>query len=284
MGEIRKIDIHVHGIPEADLLRANGTTYPLPHELRKMYDRLGIEYGILLPPGSAPEGTGDRMSQREARQLVENHPEVYRGWFCNLDPRQGGNGPDTDFVRYLEYYRSRGAVAMGEVTANVYLDDERMVNLLRCCEKTGMPVLFHFGNMGHDYGVVDEEGFPRLRRIMKQMPNLKVIGHSPKFWADIRQVEQMMEEFSNLYCEFSSISGGKAILSDPEFTWSFFAKFPNRIFYATDLHSPDNLEKYDIYQRVVDFLDEGEKTNRISEENYRKICRENALRLLGGTL
>lgn len=284
MEEIKKIDIHVHGIPEADLLRADGSTYPLPQELRSMYDRLGIAYGILLPPGSAPEGTGDRMSQREARQLVESHPEVYRAWFCNLDPRQGSNGPDTDFTRYLEYYRSRGAVAMGEVTANVYLDDERMVNLLLCCETVGMPVLFHFGNMGHDYGVVDDQGFPRLRRIMTQLPKLKVIGHSPKFWEDIGQVEQMMEELPNLYCEFSSISGGNAILADPEFTWAFFEKFPDRIFYATDLHSPDNLERYDIYQRVVDFLEDGRKNRRITEENYRKICRENALRLLEGAL
>lgn len=284
MDEIKKIDIHVHGIPEADLLRENGTTYPLPHELRLMYDRLGIEGGILLPPGSAPEGTCDRMSQREARQLVDSNPGVYLGWFCNLDPRQGGNGPDTDFVRYLRYYQSRGAVGMGEVTANVYLDDARMLNLLRCCEKVRMPVLFHFGNLGHDYGVVDDEGFPKLRRILREMPGLKVIGHSPKFWKDFRLVEQMMEDHPNLFCEFSSISGGKAILSDQDFTWSFFEKFPDRIFYATDLHSPDNLQRYDIYQRVVNFLEEGRLHGKISETNYRKICRENALRLLGGTL
>ena len=280
----KKIDIHVHGIPEPDLLRVNGTTYPLPHELRAMYDRMGIEFGILLPPGSAPEGTGDRMSQREARQLVDNNPHVYRGWFCNLDPRQGGNGPETDFVRYLTYYKSRGAVAMGEVTANVYLDDERMLNLLRCCEKTDMPVLFHFGNMGNDYGVVDDPGFPRLRRILREMPNLKVIGHSPKFWENTCQVKQMMEEYPNLYCEFSSISGGKAILADPEFTYAFFDAFPDRIFYATDFHAPNNLEQYDVYQRVADFLEDGRESGRISEKNYRLICRENALRLLGGTL
>lgn len=56
MEKVRKIDIHVHAIPEPDLLRVNGTTYPLPDQLRRMYDRLNIERGILLPPGSAPEG------------------------------------------------------------------------------------------------------------------------------------------------------------------------------------------------------------------------------------
>ena len=284
MEPLKRIDIHVHGIPEPDLLRVNGTTYPLPQELRAMYDRLGIAYGILLPPGSAPEGTVDRMSQREARQLVDSHPEVYRGWFCNLDPRQGKNGSDTDFVRYLKYYHSRGAVGMGEVTANVYLDDERMLNLLKACETVGMPVLFHFGNMGHDYGAVDDPGFPRLRKILKDMPSLKVIGHSPKFWADPTQVWTMMDAHPNLYCEFSSISGGNAILADPIFTYGFFEKFADRIFYATDIHSPDNLETYDVYQNVVDFLDDGLAAGKISEESYRKICRENALRLIEGRL
>lgn len=280
----KRIDIHVHGIPEADLLRADGSTYPLPYELRKMYDRLGVEYGILLPPGSAPEGTGDRMSQREARQLVECHPEVYRAWFCNLDPRQGENGPGTDFVRYLNYYRSRGAVGMGEVTANVYLDDARMVNLLRCCQETNMPVLLHFGNMGNDYGVVDDPGFPRLRKILRDMPRLKVIGHSPKFWTGLDQVWEMMQGHENLCCEFSSIAGGTAILKDPEATYAFFARFSDRIFYGTDIHSPDNLERYDIYQRVADFLDQGAASGRIRMKDYRNICRENALRLIRGEL
>ena len=133
MEKVRKIDIHVHAIPEPDLLRVNGTTYPLPDQLRRMYDRLNIERGILLPPGSAPEGTGDRMSQREARQLVDNNPDVFCAWFCNLDPRQGSNDAKTDFSRYLAYYKSRGAVAVGEMTANVWLSDPRMRNLLEHC-------------------------------------------------------------------------------------------------------------------------------------------------------
>ena len=255
--------------------------FPNGEELIRLHDELGIDRAVILPLVSAevyvPQSVGEVIefaNQSNGRFIP----------FCNLDPRQGGNGPETDFVRYLTYYKSRGAVAMGEVTANVYLDDERMLNLLRCCEKTDMPVLFHFGNMGNDYGVVDDPGFPRLRRILREMPNLKVIGHSPKFWENTCQVKQMMEEYPNLYCEFSSISGGKAILADPEFTYAFFDAFPDRIFYATDFHAPNNLEQYDVYQRVADFLEDGRESGRISEKNYRLICRENALRLLGGTL
>lgn len=56
MEKVRKIDIHVHAIPEPDLLRVNGTTYPLPDQLRRVYDRLNIERGILLPPALPRRG------------------------------------------------------------------------------------------------------------------------------------------------------------------------------------------------------------------------------------
>lgn len=284
MEKLRKIDIHVHAIPEPDLLRKNGTTYPVPEELRRMYDRLNIERGILLPPGSAPEGTGDRMSQREARQLVDNNPEVFCGWFCNLDPRQGGNDPHTDFSRYIEYYKTRGAVAVGEMTANVWLSDPRMKNLLEHCARCSMPVLFHFGKLGGDYGVVDTDSLHCLELVLDRLPTLKVIGHSPRFWTSAVRVRELMERHPNLYCEFSSLSGGRAILADPEFTYKFFEDFSDRIFYATDLHSPDNLETYDIYEKVAAFLDDAAEQGKISEKAYRLICRENALRLIEGRL
>ena len=93
-----------------------------------------------------------------------------------------------------------------------------------------------------------------------------------------------MERHPNLYCEFSSISGGKAILEDPAFTYRFFEDFSDRIFYATDLHSPDNLETYDIYEKVAAFLDDAAEDGKITYGAYERICRGNALRLIEGTL
>ena len=37
---------------------------------------------------------------------------------------------------------------------------------------------------------------------------------------------------------------------------------------------------YDIYMKVIRFLDSAAESGRLSEETYRKICRENALGLL----
>ena len=283
MEHIKKIDIHVHCVPEPDLPRASGSNYPTPDDLRTMYDRIGVERAVLLPQGSAPEGTFDRMSQREARKMVEARPDVFCGWFCNIDPRQGKNSPDTDFMHYLKYYYAHGARGVGEMTANIYLDDPRAMSLFSCCEKMKMPVLLHFGNMGNDYGVVDDPGLPRLERVLKAFPDLTVIGHSPKFWQEFgpgSRVENLMAEYTNLWMEFSSISGGKAILANPEYTYQYFEKYPDRIMYGTDFHDPGNLEMYDTYQKVSDFLDDAVENGHISEDTYLKICRENALAIL----
>lgn len=297
---VKKIDVHVHCVPMHDLPRANGSNYPLPSDLRRMYDQLNIERGILMPPGSAPEGTADRVSQREARLMYEQNPHVFAGWFCNLDPRQGGNNDKTDFGRYLRYYKAHGARGVGEMTANLYLDDPRMMNLFSYCEAEEMPVLIHIGNLGNDYGVVDDLHFPRLEKVLKAFPKLVVIGHSPKFWVELDgdvtletreampqgnvrpggAAVQLMEQHPNLYCEFSSLSGGNAILRDRKFTSWFLEKFQDRVLYGTDFHDANNLNQYDTYQKVSDFLEELAESGEISREAYCKICRENAIRLL----
>lgn len=297
---VKKIDFHVHAIPEKDLLKDNGGTYPTPDELRKMYDILGIEKGLLLPPGSAPECTADRVSQREARKMVESYKDTLGWWFCNIDPRQGTNSGNTDFSRYLMFYKSRGAKGVGEITANLYLDDPRMINLFAHCEKSEMPVLMHFGNMGNDYGVVDELHLPRLEKVLRRFENLIVIGHSPKFWAEISgdvteetrqgdpegkisaggRITELMRRYSNLYCEISSVSGYNAISRDPEFTYSFFEEFSNRILYGSDIHDPLNINKR-VYFEAIDFLDNAVESKKISQTTYEKICRGNALEILG---
>ncbi len=46
---VKKIDIHVHSSWEEDMPRFGGSNYATPEELREMYDRMGIEFGVLLP-------------------------------------------------------------------------------------------------------------------------------------------------------------------------------------------------------------------------------------------
>ena len=47
---VKKIDIHVHTTSWADdMPRFNGARFATPEELCEIYDRMGIELGVLLP-------------------------------------------------------------------------------------------------------------------------------------------------------------------------------------------------------------------------------------------
>lgn len=297
--KVKKIDMHVHCIEERSIPKQSGHFYPTVHELRNIYDKIGVERGVLLPPGTSPEFTTERLSPREAEAISRNYNDTIGWWFCGLDPRFGNNNEKTDFSHYLNYYKSRGARGVSEQIANIYLDDPRMLNLLSHCEKCGMSVTLHFGSLGNDYGVVDDLGLPRLEKILKLFPKLKVLGHSVRFWSELDadvteetrntypsgkvvregRVAQLMRRYDNLYCDLSSLSGYRAMVRDPEYTYRFLEEFSDRVLYATDIHDPENIDHEML--NLSAFLDEAMETGKISFETYKKVCRDNALRLLG---
>ena len=104
-----KIDIHVHTTPEALLFRPDGSTYATPRELRAMYDAIGVERALLLP-------SVHEISNREARNLVRDNPDVFGWWFCNFSPSTNCNDPEEDLSRILLSYKKAGDFA--------FLDEE----------------------------------------------------------------------------------------------------------------------------------------------------------------
>lgn len=288
---VKKIDIHVHTSWEDDMPRFDGSNYATPEELREIYDRLGIEFGVLLP-GANPEGTFHYNTSGDCRRLAKKYPETFV-WFCSIDPRMGNNSPTTDFTPFLEYYKAQGAKGVGEVCANMYFDDPMVENLFYHVEKSGLPLTFHIGNMGNDYGLVDEPGLPRLEKELQKFPNLTFLGHSQKFWAEISgevgdrdgypegkvtpggRVVELMRKYPNLHGDMSAGSGQNAIMRDPEFAYKFLEEFKDRLYYGTDICSPDAE-----WATLTFFLDDAVTNGHISQDCYNKVCRENALRLL----
>ena len=297
--KVKKIDMHVHAIPKRGIPKMSGAFYPTPSELRRMYDKLGIEKGVLLPPGTSPEFTTERVSASEARQMTLDFPDTLGWWFCGIDPRFGSNSKNTDFSHYLNYYKSLGARGVSEQVANIYLDDDRMLNLLYHCEKCNMPIVFHFGKLGNDYGIVDDLHLPRLEKILKMFPNLKAIGHSVRFWSELDddvteetcnsypkgkvrgggRVLYLMKNYKNLYCDLSSRSGFNAISRDEEFACEFLTEFNDRVLFATDIHDPNNINHEMV--NLSAFLDRLLDEQKISQTVYENVCRNNALFLLG---
>lgn len=293
-----KIDIHIHAVPDR-FIRQFNVGLATPDEIREMYDAHGIEGGVLLPEGPSPEGFMDTISLREAYNMVTTRPDVFAGWFCNFHPTMGKNSVDNDFSDYFQQMMEKGAKGVGEVTCNLYFDDPLVLNMFRHAEKCGLPVLFHIGNMGNDYGLVDEIGLPRLEKVLGLFPNLRFLGHSQKFWAHISgdvtvdewngypkgpivpggRIVELMRRYPNLNCDLSAGSGYNAMSRDPDFTPGFLEEFQDRIFFGTDICSPINATSPML--NLSHLLDELMLSGKISYAAYEKISRKNALDLLG---
>ena len=296
--KIKKIDMHVHthfsGGPE----RLRGGTWPTPEEVRVVYDNLGIEKGVQMSR-VAPERMHDPITSRDAQMLAERYPETLGWWFCALDPRMATNSPNDDLSYYLDFFKAQGAKGVGELQANMYIDDPRMLNLFSHIEKAGLPVTIHFGKLGEGCGVADVLGLEKLDKVLSAFPNLKILAHAMSFWSEISAdvteetrngfpkgkiekegcVSKLLRKHPGLLCDISGRSGLNALLRDEEFTYQFIEEFHERIFFATDISSPTTLNGS--AKELCTFLDEAFEKGNISSVAYENICRNNACRLLG---
>ena len=299
MNPFKKIDIHAHivAFPQwTPAHPASGYRMLSPEELIEMYDRLDIERGVLLPIVS-PEGQPVIMSNEGCIFAAEKYPDRF-SWFCNVDPRALNNTDGTADLSYLlDHYKKLGAKGLGELTANIYTDDPRMDNLFSHCEEVGLPVLFHVSPaLGYWYGMVDDLGLPRLEKMLKKHPKLQFIGHSQPFWSEMSvdnteetrnsnptgkvtpgRLIHLMREYENLTCDLSAGSGANALTRDAENAVSFLTEFQDRIYYGCDICASFNTHPF-TFRDLIDGLCE---SGAISETVYRKVCRDNAAKLLG---
>ena len=295
---MKKIDMHVHTRAKKGITYiGSNTTYATPEEIISMYDRLGVEKGVIMPSPS-PESSVCPQSAEDVIDIIEKYPNRFY-WFCNIAPRPGKNSPDTDFSYFLNYYKKKGAKGIGEVTANLYFDDPLVLNLFKHVEKCKMPLTFHMAHKKNDcYGLIDDLGLPRLEKALSMFPKLKFLAHSQTYWAEItsdvnditrkgyptgkihpgRGVE-LMRKYPNLYGDMSAGSGFNAITREPEFGYSFLEEFNERLLYGTDICSPEN-DRLPFFGFSF-WLDEACANGKISKTTYENICRNNALRLFG---
>ena len=294
---VKKIDIHDHTVNSRGIPRKyNGNTFCLPEELIEMYDKIGVEKGVISPVIKVEQSI-EVNSNREIRDIVKQYPDRF-AWFCGIDPRQGDNAPTTDFSYILEYYKSVGAKGIGEILANVPFDDPRTWNLFRHAGLCGMPVIFHIGSFSGDYGLIDEYGLPRLEKTLQQFPEVKFLAHSQRFWSGISgdlkaedfgryptdpvapggRVVELMRKYPNLCGDMSAGSGCNAVTRDPEFGYAFLEEFQDRLFYGTDICDPANITNPML--KLAGFLDDAVTRGKISYEAYYKVSRGNAEKLL----
>lgn len=172
-----------------------------------------------------------------------------------------------------------------------------MQNLFRSCAELDMPVLIHIApQFGGTYGIVDELGLPRIEKMLKKYPDLKIIGHSQAFWSEISadntveirgkcnkgkvkegRLPYLMREYGNLYCDISAGSGSNAMMRDPEYAVKFLNEFADRVYYGADVCANIQTFQYDFLAFLEGLVTDG----GLSQDNYEKIMYKNAEKLLG---
>jgi len=298
------IDMHAH---IGDLRSPNdlGRTPITTENLIARLDEEGIDKAVVLPWPACPEAVtfpgifapecdivGQiRAAARHRDRLIP---------FGNADPRWGGNSSHTDFSWLLEHFVEMGCVGMGEVSANIYFDDPRTVNLFQQCGQWDLPVTIESCGPGEGrYGFIDEVGSPHFERLLQQVPGTVVVGHGPGFWAEIDvhltaeeksgypkgaiieegSVIRLLRTYPNLYADISAFSGYNALTRDEAYGVRFLNEFQDRIMFGTDTCFADagGRTKHLYYMRR---LLAGDKIDR---ETFEKIMYRNALRIMKRT-
>ena len=290
------IDCHAHVLEVPSCPHpANGLQLiSTPEDLLPIYDKVGIEKAIMLPIGSA-DSTCFVQSNEEILRIASKYPDRFIP-FCNVDPRSLCNSPDADLEYVLKYYKDKGCKGVGEVTANLDMDDARVQNLFDAADKCEIALTFHLSPQNHHtYGLIEDMGLKKLEKVLQKYSKVKIFGHSQAFWAEIAAnptvkdrngypkgkieeegaIQKLMRQYPNLYGDLSAGSGWNALARDEEHAVKFLNEFQDRLMFGTDICCPDRAAT-----PLVDLLLKLRTEKKISEEVFRKVARENIIRLL----
>lgn len=295
------IDIHGHAFRKHPPVYGFSTA----EQVIERYDEAGIERGVLLPVVSPeiylPQANEDIL------EMVEQHPDRFIP-FCNIDPRALTNSADAPLDRLLRHYRDEGCKGIGEVMPNMPMMHPMVQNLFKHAQDVGLPVIFDGSNQTvGDFGLYDDPGLPQLEHTLQRFPKLIILGHGGTFWTEIGRLDtpaqrkttfrpggqqvglrpptgpikeegampKLLRRYPNLYGDLSDPYPWNALARDPDYGPKFLTEFQDRLLFGTDICGPQ------MPFPMVDLLLEWRGAKKISEEVFRKVARENAVKLLG---
>ena len=208
--------------------------------------------------------------------------------FCDVDPRTNYLRSYKDVLGVLKRYVDAGAKGVGEHKCGGPIDSPGNLDIFRAASELKLPVLFHMDTIRN----TDRPGLPGLEKVLREAPDASFIGHAPGWWASITgdvatekdlggypktpvapggAIDRLMDNYPNLYGEFSAGSGANSIQRDLKFGRAFIIRRKNRLLFGTDYLTPDQeIPQFELF----DGLD-------LPGDVRAKLYRDNALRLLG---
>jgi|LSQX01.1.fsa_nt_gb predicted TIM-barrel fold metal-dependent hydrolase len=289
------IDIHTHIITLwGGRVGGRGMEVITEKELFKAMDYRGVDRFVILPAGVSPEVPCFYTGPNDILKVYKKHPDRVIP-FCDVDPRSVANSPDSDFSWILNYYKEAGCKGLGEMTANLYFDDPRCLNLYRQAGKFELPILFHlYDRIGGSYGLADDKGLPRLEKALKECPDTVFIGHAMAFWSEISadvpenerggypkgkvktpgKLQKLLKKYPNLYGDLSAGSGLNALTRDEEYGYKFLEEFQDKLMFGTDICSNIKVVPH------IEYFKKVKAEKKISKVAYDKITEKNAIKVL----
>ncbi len=269
-------DVHVHCMGDD------------PAPLTAFLKEQGIGHAVLM---SSRELDGADCVEK-VRRIAEESGGFY-SWMCTPPPEGEG-----DVFACLERYRAQGAVGVGELMVNQWLDSPFLTQIFDAAARLELPVTLHMDTRpGHAYGVCDRVGLPLLEGVLRRWPTLKVLGHSQVFWAEISddgpwendddragygkgpvkpgRVAALLDSCPNLYCDLSAYSGANALLRDEAYGAAFLKRYADRLLFGTDTVRTGRIPP------LKPFIETCLQDGRLDPETAEKIFSGNARRLLG---
>ncbi len=293
------IDIHAHTtIYPRELRPIANKGIGNPDELVAMYDAAGIDMGCILP-ATQPEPRACIQSNEDILAAAALFPDRLIP-FCGIDPRLNNNSPEADLSYPINHYKEKGCKGIGEITANLPIDDPRCWNLFRHAAACRMPLTFHLASRaGGCYGFIDEFGLPLLEKTLQAIPDVTFLAHSQPFWAHISgdvsedewagyptgpvteggRVPELLSRYPGLIGDLSAGSGYNAVSRDPDFGYAFLEQFQDKLCWGTDCYKSDQADGLLIQLKT--FLEDGLAAGRLSQQAFDKITHQNAQRILG---
>ena len=218
-----------------------------------------------------------------------------------------GYAPDPRLPYAIDRLKSAidmyGIKVCGEVKYRMMADNCDAIEMYRVAGEYGLPVVMHIQRpVAHGRAGDKREKYwfggdiDAFERAIKLCPETNFIGHAQSFWSEISgdvteetrnrypkgkvtdgRVAYLMREYENLYCDLSATSGANALMRDAEYAAKFIEEFSDRIMYGCDICAPNQRFSF----AFNEFLDKMYDDGMISAENYYKIVRGNAERILG---